>query len=786
MKIRTQILILLFLFGFAPLTAMVLTNLPFVLERLEFFYHKAYLQNLRADFRDLDEHLASRHEMLRLLAKLPEPGLILGQRELEEGREQIDQSRVRYTKWINQILRDHLDIFQILFLDLEGNPRFWLELNSRTQQWEPTIKKPDMPSRDFFQHNIHQEYGRVAVSKISLNPNASQLDPRRFMTLRMISPIIGPDRQERVAPLGAVVINIDVGGMARAYRNTLWVTNDGTYLDERLKGSAKPRAFEEFTGLQAIFEKKSLALWEGGQGRQVIWVPLFSTEGSGPLWVGRPVDPSPLHKFRNVLISRVMTIVIIALVILFIVARIIALRAEQFGKKLRDGVGRVLREDEPVAFNWRGSQELHQLGQQLTELAGHHAKQAEAQRQHARQLEESNRYKSQFLANVSHELRTPLNSILLLSKMLNEAPENLTTEQRGQLQVIHEAGRDLRALIDNILDLSRIEAGKASISLQQIPVKPLVADLIEMVKPQFDAKGLQLTHEYGDSLPETILSDQYKVRQILKNFLSNALKFTHQGGAKLRIFMHPEEEGHPLCFAVEDSGVGIPKSKHDLIFEAFKQADGSTSRRFGGTGLGLSISRELAHLLGGEVSLDSEEGAGARFTLCLPLELDHSTLSSHQVELQTDQEPLLIQEGIPTLTLTSQPEPLMTPFAGNRILVVDDDLQSLLALTPLLEGWGFEVTAAGDGQEALDTLKDDPDFNIVLMDIMMPELDGYDTIRHIRSKMQLDTLKVIVLSAKNAAEDRKQCLEAGADEVLTKPVTPEKLQALLRVYLESE
>ncbi|PVV05961.1 MAG: histidine kinase [gamma proteobacterium symbiont of Ctena orbiculata] len=786
MKIRTQILILLFLFGFAPLTAMVLTNLPFVLERLEFFYHKAYLQNLRADFRDLDEHLASRHEMLRLLAKLPEPGLILGQREREEGREQIDQSRVRYTKWINQILRDHLDIFQILFLDLEGNPRFWLELNSRTQQWEPTIKKPDMPSRDFFQHNIHQEYGRVAVSKISLNPNTSQLDPRRFMTLRMISPIIGPDRQERVAPLGAVVINIDVGGMARAYRNTLWVTNDGTYLDERLKGSAKPRAFEEFTGLQAIFEKKSLALWEGGQGRQVIWVPLFSTEGSGPLWVGRPVDPSPLHKFRNVLISRVMTIVIIALVILFIVARIIALRAEQFGKKLRDGVGRVLREDEPVAFNWRGSQELHQLGQQLTELAGHHAKQAEAQRQHARQLEESNRYKSQFLANVSHELRTPLNSILLLSKMLNEAPENLTTEQRGQLQVIHEAGRDLRALIDNILDLSRIEAGKASISLQQIPVKPLVADLIEMVKPQFDAKGLQLTHEYGDSLPETILSDQYKVRQILKNFLSNALKFTHQGGAKLRIFMHPEEGEHPLCFAVEDSGVGIPKNKHDLIFEAFKQADGSTSRRFGGTGLGLSISRELAHLLGGEVSLDSEEGAGARFTLCLPLELDHSTLSSHQVELQTDQEPLLIQEGIPTLTLTSQPEPLMTPFAGNRILVVDDDLQSLLALTPLLEGWGFEVTAAGDGQEALDTLKDDPDFNIVLMDIMMPELDGYDTIRHIRSKMQLDTLKVIVLSAKNAAEDRKQCLEAGADEVLTKPVTPEKLQALLRVYLESE
>ncbi|MEW8585224.1 MAG: histidine kinase, partial [Candidatus Thiodiazotropha sp.] len=338
------------------------------------FYHKAYLQNLRADFRDLDEHLASRHEMLRLLAKLPEPGLILGQRESEEAREKIDRARVRYTEWINQILRDHLDIFQILFLDLEGKPRFWLELNSRTRQWEPTIKMPDMPSSDFFQLNIRQEFGRVAVSKISLNPGAAHLDLRRFMTLRMISPIVGPDRQDRVAPLGAVVINIDVGGMAQAYRNTLWVTNDGAYLDERLKGSDRPRAFEDFTGLASLFEKRSLALWEGGQGRQVIWVPLFSTEGSGPLWVGRPVDPSPLDTFRNVLISRVMTIVIIALVILLIVARIIAVRAEQFGQKLRDGVGRVLREDEAVKFNWRGSQEIKQLGQQLTELAEHHSR----------------------------------------------------------------------------------------------------------------------------------------------------------------------------------------------------------------------------------------------------------------------------------------------------------------------------------------------------------------------------------------------------------------------------
>ncbi|MCG8100646.1 MAG: histidine kinase, partial [Candidatus Thiodiazotropha taylori] len=215
MKLRTKILIALFLFGFAPLTAMVLTNLPFVLERLEFFYHKAYLQNLRADFRDLDEHLASRNEMLRLLAKLPEPGLILGQQQDGENGK-IDVARVRYTEWINRILQDHQDIFQILFLDVRGNPRYWLELNHRTRQWEPTIKKPDMPSEAFFKSNVNQEFGRVAARKISLNPDVAHLDPRRFMTLSMISPILGPDSNDRVTTLGAVVINIDVGGMARA------------------------------------------------------------------------------------------------------------------------------------------------------------------------------------------------------------------------------------------------------------------------------------------------------------------------------------------------------------------------------------------------------------------------------------------------------------------------------------------------------------------------------------------------------------------------------------------
>ena len=784
MKLRTQILLLLFLFGLAPLTAMVISNLPYVLERMEFFYHNAHLQNLRADFRDLDEHLAGRNEMLRLLAKLPEPGLILVDRG-ESDEQGIDQARVRYADWINRILREHLDIFQILFIDMQGKPRFWLELNPRTQRWEPTLRSPDMPPPEFFQGILRQEYGRVAVSKISLDAVAGRSDPRRFMTLSMISPIIGPDQEERIRPLGAVMINIDVGGMARAYRNTLWVSSDGVYLEERLAGEEEPRAFADFKGLDEIFQDGKLALWEDA-GQQVIWVPMFATEGSGPLWVGRRVDQSPVDQFRNVLVVRVMTIVVISLVVLLIVARLLGLRAEQFGKKLRDGVGEVLSNNTPVRFDWRGPKEVKALGEQLTALADTHAQQAMAEREHARQLEESNRYQSEFLANVSHELRTPLNSILLLSKLLNEGGSDLNPEQRQQLQVIHDAGRDLRTLIDNILDLSRIEAGKASFSLHPLEPRQLADDLLELVKPQFDAKGLNLeVVDQSAGMPEFI-SDRDKVRQILKNFLANALKFTHQGGVTLQLSYRPQQPLRPVCFSVRDTGVGIAPEKHEVIFEAFKQADGSTSRRYGGTGLGLSISRELARLLGGEISLSSREGEGAEFTLCLPLVFDHESLpEQHQIELSEAAAEITQESLLRSQAGDRQPEAVgdERPFEGERVLLVDDDLRNLLALTPRLESWGLSVVAAGDATEALETLKEDQDFSLVLMDLQMPERDGYDTIREVREKMQLTALNIIAMGAGDAEDEHERCLAAGADDCLADRTDTEALKQTIEKFL---
>ena len=775
MRLRTQILLFLFLFGLAPLIAAVVINLPLVLERMELFYHKAHLQNLRADFRDLDQHLASRHEMIRLLAKLPEPGTLLGTGERQNYSE-IDQARARYTQWINQILGDQVDIIQILFLDAEGGERFWLERDSESRHWQPTARAPHRPAEAFVSAGLGVDRGGVLVSPISLDPVAALTDYRRFMTLHLISPIFGRPGEQAGEALGAVVLTIDVGGMAQAYRETLWVINDGAYLEYGEGSGSKGQAFEDFPGLEALFESNKLALWEGG-GRQVIWVPMFVTENGEPLWVGRNVDPSPLADFRRALILRVLAIVLALIVAILLMARWVALRTERFGRELTEGVTRMLREDEAtVHFSWRGSAELQELAGNLSQLAESHAQHNRALRQHARELEQSNRYKSEFLANVSHELRTPLNSILLLSKMLAESRSGLSAEQTKQAEVIHRAGSDLLSLIDNILDISRIEAGQARLHLETIRLEPMLRELIELVQPQFTEKGLSLNLVIDPGAPQQLVSDSEKLRQILKNFLANAVKFTEKGGCTIRLSGNSDADRDvcPLRISVKDTGIGIPRAKQGVVFEAFKQADGSTSRRFGGTGLGLTISRELAGLIGGRIELDSEAGRGAEFALLLPLEFDDQRLPALQ-QRSPDPE---VDEGE-----TEAPQLPAASFAGRCVLLVEREVRNLLQLTPVLEAWGMRVTAACDGEEALETLREEGECKLVLMDVTMPGGEGYDTIERIRRQEAFAEVPIVALAGATDADERTRCLAAGADDLVAKPVDPVVLKESLEHFL---
>ncbi len=772
MKLRTLIFIFLLVFGLAPLVSSVLLNLPLVVERIELFYQKAYLQNLRADFRDLDQHLASRNELMRLLAKLPEPGLILGD---GGDADQIDHARARYTAWINQILREQVDVTQLLFLDADNRERFWLERDPKTQRWHPTTTRPERPADDFLEAARRLQPGGVLVSPIHIHPESGAEDPRRFMNLYLMSAIGSGETPGRF--LGSLLMAIDVGGMAQFYHNTLWVTQDGSYLRPGESDPLRAEAFVDFPGLQQIFSERKLSLWKGSQGNPLIWVPMFTTEKEEPLWVGRAVDPSPIAAFRNALILRVVTIVCVVTLILLLVARWVSLRLERFGQQLTEGVGRVLSEDAPMEFAWKGPEELRALGTQLTTLAQTHAEHVRALRTHAEELERSYRYKSEFLANISHELRTPLNSILLLSKLLADGRSGLRPEQQEQARVIHEAGSDLRDMIDNILDISRIEAGRVELNLEWAEVSQVVGEVIELLQPQFADKGLYLGFSPDPSAPPRVCTDWDKVRQILKNFLSNAAKFTAKGGARVEITPSGDPE-RGLSISVCDSGIGIPADKQGLIFEAFRQADGSTRRRYGGSGLGLTISRELAYRLGGVIELESAEGRGACFRLLLPIELRGER---EPLEAATAPATQLEPRAVAPFAAPRRPQP--QGLERHSVLVVEQDARLLMEITPRLEALGLRVLAAVDTEEAVETLREEPQCALVLVDAMLPEEEIRVIINMLRREWTPGQLPILVMAPDSEQTRHARLREMGAEGLLPVPIDDVHLREALGQYL---
>ena len=384
----------------------------------------------------------------------------------------------------------------------------------------------------------------------------------------------------------------------------------------------------------------------------------------------------------------------------------------------------------------------------------------------ATQLALSSKYKSEFLANMSHELRTPLNSMLILSRLLAENESGSLAEREVEFaRTIHSAGDDLLALINDILDLSKVEAGRMELDLAAVALSDVCQDAERAFRPYAEQKGLSFRVEIDPALPVSIVSDAQRLGQILKNLLSNAFKFTHEGRVTLSLGLSPAPAS-VISFTVTDTGVGIPEDKLNLIFEAFQQADGTTSRKYGGTGLGLSISRELAHLLGGDLRVESEPREGSRFSLRLPLgaDLDAPTLDGAGEASQ----PALVREA---------------PLRGRKVLVIDDDVRTGFALTAMLEQHGMKVVYAENGHEGIERLSQHADTDLVLLDIMMPGMDGYETARAIRSIPPFALLPIIALTAKAMQRDREKALAAGASDYIAKPVDVDQLMAMMRGWL---
>jgi len=414
----------------------------------------------------------------------------------------------------------------------------------------------------------------------------------------------------------------------------------------------------------------------------------------------------------------------------------------------------------------------------------------------AHELEQSSRYKSDFLANMSHELRTPLNSSLILAKLLADNRDgNLSAEQVRYAETIRTAGNDLLALINDILDLSKIEAGHMEIRSEQVRVAKLVEELERGFQPVANEKGLAFHHRLASNCPEVLVTDRQRLEQILKNLISNALKFTSSGEVSLEI--GPSTDGR-VAFQVRDTGIGIPEHQQSVIFEAFRQADGTTNRKYGGTGLGLSIAKELARLLGGEIQLQSKPGTGSIFTVLLPRVLD-LTIQSEQASKPNDAPVTSDREqtGLPKRTfnltngdrpaLPTHPEPA-SPLSTNAVddrdhltghqrvvLVVEDDEDFARIIYDLAHETGFQCLIASTAEEGLAVaIKHRP--NAVVLDVGLPDYSGLSVLDRLKQDDRTRHIPVHVISGHDHSET---ALALGAVGYMLKPVKREELSQTL-------
>ncbi|MFI1400180.1 HAMP domain-containing protein [Streptomyces sp. NPDC020681] len=468
--------------------------------------------------------------------------------------------------------------------------------------------------------------------------------------------------------------------------------------------------------------------------------------------------------------------------------------------------------------------ESQRLAVQLQERSDElQRQQAELQRSNA-ELEEkaallatSSQYKSEFLANMSHELRTPLNSLLILARLLSDNPDGHLSGQEVQFATtIHRSGSDLLQLINDILDLSKIEAGRMDVRPKKLPLIKLLDYVHATFRPITLDRGLAFEVGVGEDVPREMYSDEQRLQQILRNLLSNAIKFTSSGRVELSVRRVKDPDDVLLkgmddliAFAVTDTGIGIAPEKLPVIFEAFQQADGTTNRKYGGTGLGLSISREIAGLLGGRIIAESEPGKGSTFTLYVPVlypghlgaESDGSYDGHDVQELRSG--PLTAPERQHADHLPSRPDvddgwPTTTKLeewksgragqilSGRRVLIVDDDIRNVFALTHVLGRVGMPVLYAENGREGIETLERNPDVELVLMDIMMPEMDGYETIEAIRRSPLWTDLPIVALTAKAMPGDREKSIAQGANEYVPKPVDVDRLLTVVCAVLDPE
>ncbi len=402
----------------------------------------------------------------------------------------------------------------------------------------------------------------------------------------------------------------------------------------------------------------------------------------------------------------------------------------------------------------------------------------------ARLVEESSRHKSEFIASMSHELRTPLNSIILLSGLLSQNRDgNLSGKELEYASVISAAGHDLLALINDVLDLSKVEAGRMEVNLTRVSLEYLCRKMKGYFSEMAGIKGLEFGIYPETGITEYLLADVQKLEQILKNLMANAIKFTEKGSVNIYIHrpspstdlsmigLEGLEPSRTLAFSVADTGIGIAPEHMNLIFECYRQAGKDIAETYGGTGLGLPVSRVLAQLLGGDILVESEVGKGSRFTLYIPDNVHENHEKANP------------SSGLPEPVAASVFEKRESRLNGKKILVVDDDMRTVYSLIQNLEELSVDVIVAWDGVRCMKKLEENHDTSLVLLDLAMPRMDGFQVLEKIRSDEGTKNLPVVIITADVMKGGEKACLAAGADGYMAKPIDFEALLDLMERVL---
>ena len=451
------------------------------------------------------------------------------------------------------------------------------------------------------------------------------------------------------------------------------------------------------------------------------------------------------------------------------------------------------QQEELRIFNEELEEKTDSLQKQKKEIEASNMsfKQAQVElEEQAHELKVINTYKSQFLANMSHELRTPLNSMLLLSKsLMSDRLGNLQDEQIEDAKIIYEGGQDLLNLINDIMDLSKVEAGMMTVNYELVELESIKAGLQRLFDPVATSENLKFKVDITDTAPKSIKTDGQRLEQVLNNLLSNAFKFTETGEVILRISPHSPstdsginklKDKNLLVFSVIDTGKGIPTDKQQVVFEAFQQVDGTTSRNHGGTGLGLAISRELTHLLGGEILIESKEGEGSCFSLYLPLN-ETDRIEPKQIEPEEQQLAPLLKAGLAAPAIELQPTQYISDDRNQiddgdqNILIIEDDRDFAKALMKTVRSSGYKCLAAADGRSGLYLATE---FQLcgILLDMGLPDIDGLQVIKQLKYQARTASVPIHVISG----HDRQgEVIASGVTGYLQKPATREDIESAL-------